>query len=335
MPTDRYALASGDDETVSWTALGGNCAVIRPEDLYTVVHEPRADEKPVLLHALAGFLDAGSVGDLVTEEILDAFEHEVVVRFDVDRLIDYRARRPRMHFERDHWASYNEPSIVIHRVIDSDGQVFLMLTGPEPDRYWNAFVAALLQIVDLFGVRLAVGFQGIPMAVPHTRPVGLTSHATDADLLPSINPSWIEAVDVPGSVNSLFEYRAGQAGHAAIGFAVHVPHYLATGRFAEGSLHLLQAMSDATGLRFPLVQMGELAESEREAIASELAGSAEVTGVVRALEQQYDQFTAAAASTSLPAVRDVEMPTADELGEQVEAFLRSQRHDTDPDAATD
>ena len=307
----------------------------RPEDLYTVVREPRADEKPVLLHALAGFLDAGSVGDLVADEILDAFDYEVVVRFDVDRLIDYRARRPRMHFERDHWASYEEPSIVIHRVVDADGQAFLMLTGPEPDRYWNAFVAALLQIVELFGVRLAVGFQGIPMAVPHTRPVGLTSHSTDPDLLPTVNPSWIEAVDVPASVNSLFEYRAGQAGHAAIGFAVHVPHYLATGRFAEGSLHLLQAMSDATGLRFPLVQMGELAESEREAIASEVAGSAEVAGVVRALEQQYDQYTAAAGATSLPAVRDVEMPTADELGEQVEEFLRSQRNDQDPDGTAE
>jgi len=309
--------------------------VTRPEDLYTVVREPRADEKPVLLHALAGFLDAGSVGDLVADEILDAFDYEVVVRFDVDRLIDYRARRPHMHFERDHWASYEEPSIVIHRVVDADGQAFLMLTGPEPDRYWNAFVAALLQIVELFGVRLAVGFQGIPMAVPHTRPVGLTSHSTDPDLLPTVNPSWIEAVDVPASVNSLFEYRAGQAGHAAIGFAVHVPHYLATGRFAEGSLHVLQAMSDATGLRFPLVQMSELAESEREAIASEVAGSAEVAGVVRALEQQYDQYTAAASATSLPAVRDVEMPTADELGEQVEEFLRSQRNDADPDGTAE
>jgi len=81
--------------------------------------------------------------------------------------------------------------------------------------------------------------------------------------------------------------------------------------------------------------MGELAESEREAIASEVAGSAEVAGVVRALEQQYDQYTAAAGATSLPAVRDVEMPTADELGEQVEEFLRSQRNDQDPDGTAE
>ncbi len=303
--------------------------MVDPQELYKVERAPRPDENPVLLHALAGFLDAGSVGDMVADEILDVFEHEVVVRFDVDRLIDYRARRPRMHFERDHWASYDEPAIVIHRVVDADGQPFLLLTGPEPDRYWNTFVAGLIEVVEQFGVRLAVGFQGIPMAVPHTRPVGLTSHATDPDLLPTTNPSWIEAVDVPASANALFEFRAGEAGHAAIGFAVHVPHYLATSRFADGALHVMQAMADATGLRLPIGEMTELAESERAAIASEVAASAEVAGVVSALEQQYDQYAAAAGSTALPAVRDVELPSVDELAEQVEQFLRDQRTDGD------
>src|SRR4051794_40738984 len=55
--------------------------------------------RPVLLHSLDGFMDAGSVGQLVREHILETLEHRVIARFDVDELIDYRARRPVMVYD--------------------------------------------------------------------------------------------------------------------------------------------------------------------------------------------------------------------------------------------
>jgi len=60
----------------------------------------------------------------------------VIARFDVDDLIDYRARRPPMTFDTDHWQDYAAPELAVHLVHDAAGTPFLLLTGPEPDRRW-------------------------------------------------------------------------------------------------------------------------------------------------------------------------------------------------------
>src|SRR5690606_34328965 len=83
-----------------------------PEDLYELDTDLPEMTGPVLLHSLDGFVDAGSTGQLVREHLLEALEHRVIARFDVDSLIDYRARRPPMTFDRDHWASYEAPELV-------------------------------------------------------------------------------------------------------------------------------------------------------------------------------------------------------------------------------
>ena len=43
-------------------------------------------------------------------------------------------------------------------------------------------------------------------------------------------------VQVPASWSALLELRLGESGHDALGFAVHVPHYLAQAEFATPRL---------------------------------------------------------------------------------------------------
>ncbi|NED90585.1 PAC2 family protein, partial [Streptomyces sp. SID11233] len=78
--------------------------------------------------------------------------HQVVARFDHDRLVDYRARRPLLTFRRDRWTDYEEPVIEVHLVQDATGAPFLLLSGPEPDVEWERFAAAVGQIVERLGV---------------------------------------------------------------------------------------------------------------------------------------------------------------------------------------
>ena len=62
-------------------------------------------------------------------------------------------------------------------------------------------------------MRLSVNFRGIPMGVPHTRPVGLTPHGNRNDLVPGHRSPFDEA-QVPGSAESPAEDRLMAAGHA-------------------------------------------------------------------------------------------------------------------------
>ena len=62
----------------------------------------------------------------------------------------------------------------------------------------------------------------------------------------------------PASAGHLLEYRLGQQGHDAMGFAVHVPHYLAQTDYPEAAELLLTSLSTATGL---LLATDDLRES--------------------------------------------------------------------------
>ena len=115
-------------------------------DLYQVDPGAAKLDQGVLLHYLDGFIDAGAAGRLLTAHLLGNLDHKAVVTFDVDRLIDYRSRRPPMTYDKDHWESYDDPELAIHEVRDSAGKTFLMLTGPEPDHEWERFTSAVATV---------------------------------------------------------------------------------------------------------------------------------------------------------------------------------------------
>jgi hypothetical protein len=182
-------------------------------------------------------------------------------------------------------------------------------------------VEAVRELVVRLGVDLVVTAHGIPMAVPHTRPIGMTAHATDPRLIPAQdNP--FGRVEVPASLMSLLELRLGESGHDALGFAVHVPHYLAQAEFADGAVTALNAVTAATGLNLPVDDLVAQAGLNRAEIAREVEGSEEVAQVIAALERQYDTYLEGRQRPSLLATDVSELPTADEIGAEFEQFLR-------------
>ncbi len=222
-----------------------------PADLYEMGSAaPEPDGNLVMLYYLDGFIDAGAAGRLLTTHLMTTLEHNVVASFDLDSLLDYRSRRPIMTFVKDHWDDYDTPELALSLLRDAEGTPFLMLAGLEPDREWEAFTAAVRQLSAELRVRLAVGFQGIPMGVPHTRQLGVTAHATQPDLIEGYRPL-VDKLQVPGSASALLEYRLGQEGRAAIGFAVHVPHYLAQAAYPAAAERLLESVQRVTGLALP------------------------------------------------------------------------------------
>lgn len=299
--------------------------MLEPRDLFEVAPELPVLDRPVLIEALDGFIDAGGAKRLATAHLLGAAENRVIARFDVDQLFDYRARRPPMIFSRDHWESYDEPQLAISATTDSNGTAFLVLSGMEPDVQWERFAAAVDMLVAALDVRLTIGLGAIPMAVPHTRPLGVIVHGSRPELLAAAEP-WVDTVQVPASAGHLLEFRLGQAGHDAMGFAVHVPHYLSQTDYPAAAIRLLEAVSAASGLQLPPGRLAEDARTTREAIDGQVAQSPEVLEVVRGLEQQYDIVMAGREnllSSGAP------LPTADELGAQFESFLAQQSHKGD------
>lgn len=293
---------------------------MRPaEELYEL-HVAEVPGQPVLVHALTGFVDAGSAGSLAAASVLKELPSRRVATFDLDELFDYRARRPRMTFLEDHFASVDEPELVLHEVTDAAGTPFLLLAGPEPDLQWRRFTAALLGLVRRLGVRLTVGLAAVPWPVPHTRPTGLSPHASDTALIAD-RPRWVGSLEVPGHLAGLLELRLGEAGHPAVGFTAHVPHYLAAIEYPPAAVALIEATAEVSGLVLPTATMREAADRTLAEVDEQLAGNEENLAVVRTLEQQYDAVVAARAAGAGGLDRGEPLPSADEIAAQVEQFL--------------
>ncbi len=306
--------------------------MLDPREIYEVDDEAVAgllgdsnDAGRVLLHAVTGFVDAGSAGELAVDHLMAQFPVTRLVTFDVDQLLDYRSKRASMTFRSDRWSDYEEPYLVLDHVRDAEGTGFLVLHGAEPDLQWERVIAALRGLIERFGVGLTVGLNGIPMGIPHTRPLSVTAHGTRPALLGE-HTAWFGTVKVPASLSALLELRLGRAGHDAMGFTVHVPHYLAQAAYPPAAVVALESVARATGLDLAPDRLADAAREASEEVERQVHESDEVAAVVRALEEQYDAFARSLGRSSLLA-ESGPIPTADELGAEFERFLAQQSGD--------
>jgi len=289
---------------------------------------------PVLIHALEGFSDAGNAIRLAADHLKSSMDTNLVASFAIDDLLDYRSRRPLMTFKTDHFTEYQEPQLSLYALRDSLGTPFLLLAGLEPDLQWERFITAVRLLAERLGVRQTVGLGAIPIAVPHTRPVTMTAHSNNRDLIAGHQP-WVGEVQVPSSVSNLLEFRMAQHGHEAVGFTVHIPHYLAQTDYPAAAEALLAQVAQCASLQFPLLALSEAAAAVRTKIDEQVAASDEVAEVVGALERQYDAFVSAQENRSLLA-RDEDLPSGEELGAEFERFLAQHTDDLeDPDSGSD
>ena len=282
--------------------------------------EPGQGRNLTMVLVLDGFLDAGNAAARAAQHLVDLGEGPVVATFDVDQFHDYRARRPAMSFVRDHYEAYDAPRLVVRLLHDTGGTPYLLLQGPEPDNRWEAFARAVREVVERFGVTRVVSMGSVPMAVPHTRPIAVTHHANDPDLLIG-ESAWRGELRIPSSAQALLEVRLGEWGHAAMGFVAHIPHYLAQLDYPKASAALLEQVEKAGRLTVDLSDLLVEAEEREVEIARYLAANDEVNEVVVALERQYDAFERAEESGSSLLAEDQPLPTGEEIGQQFEQFL--------------
>jgi hypothetical protein len=296
-----------------------------PRELYQLETDTHASAlgAHTIVVSLGGLIDAGNTQQLLTAHLLGTLEHTVVASFDVDQLLDYRGRRPVMTFDRDRFTEYADPSLLLYRMLDAEGTPFYLLAGPEPDYQWERMIEAIRQLIRRLGVQLVVSAQGIPMGVPHTRPVGMTRFASKPSLIPE-NEALFGSVQVPGSLDSLMHLRLGESGVDTVGFAIHVPHYLAQMDFGDAAVEALNAITGLTGLDIPMHELSALAGLHRAEITKQVTENDEVGEVVHGLEEQYDAFTEGLKRQNLLATEMAELPSADEIGAELEQFLREE-----------
>lgn len=279
-----------------------------------------------LIAGLTGFTDAGGAVSQVSEYLLEHLEMREVATFDTDALLDYRARRPLMFFDQDHLSEYKPAKLSLYLADDELGQQFLFLTGFEPDFQWERFTAAVVQLVEKYGVKDTTWFHSIPMPTPHTRPIGVTVSGNRLELIDSLS-IWKPRTQVPGNALHLLEYRLQEIGHPTAGFVLLIPHYLSDTEYPQAAVTALESISAATGLIFPT---DRLREENREFLAKvedQVQGNQELERLVGTLEERHDSYMEENPLPSPLMDSSGELPNADSIAAELEKFLASRRDD--------
>ncbi len=285
---------------------------------------PDGLKNPVLVVALEGWIEAGYASATAMGTLKQQIRTHRLLRFDTDELLDQRARRPTMRLINGVNTELRWPRLQIRHGRDSAGQDLLVLTGPEPDMRWNAFVRELMIIVERLDVRLCVGFGAFPAAAPHTRPVSIGATATSQELADEVG--YLEAtMDIPGGVQAAIERGFAEAGRPAVGLWARVPHYAAAMPFPAAASALLETLARVTGLVIDTVELRNAGTAANAQIDELVRNNPEHVDMVRRLEEQVASEMPMRPGRFGMAGGDLgDLPSGDELAAELEKYLREQ-----------
>jgi hypothetical protein len=298
-------------------------------DAYTYVGDgPPALTRPTLVVMLTGWIDASGAAAGAMSTLESQTGATTVAVFDSDTFVDYRARRPTMELRDGINTRLVWPDIVAKAGRDSLGRDVVLLTGPEPDMAWRRFGQAVADMAVELGVVRMVALGAYPFATPHTRPSRLSLSSPSPSLASSL-PLLKNSVDVPAGVAAVLEHSCHDAGIDALALWVQVPHYVSTMAYPAASVALLGGLADHAEVLVDAAAARRETIIQRERLDELVAGNDEHSAMVRQLEALYDAIGAddddADADDGVPLV-DTRIPTADELGAELEQFLRDQNN---------
>jgi predicted ATP-grasp superfamily ATP-dependent carboligase len=282
-------------------------------------HVDRSFDRPVLVVALEGWVDAGLGADGAISALLSIGPTELIATFDGESLIDQRARRPVVHIVRGVNEGLTWPVIQMRVGQDRDGADICYLVGPEPDFRWPSFVQAVIGLCREIGVRMVVGLGAFPAPAPHTRPVRLAATAplASADLVARVGVVQGE-IDVPSGVWGALEIGLGEADISTVGLWARVPHYVSGMSFPAASAALLDGLAAIAGLSLDSSPLHAAADASLRQVDELIAKSDEHKAMVRQLENSVD-------ATEGNPLDVPQLPTGDELAAELERYLRGDR----------
>ena len=281
-------------------------------ELYEFVEDPGL-ELPVLLVHLDGWIDAGLAAANAMGTILEDLDTITVARFDTDRLLDHRSRRPTATIDEGVVESFVWPSIELRAANDLDGRPVMFLVGAEPDHEWRAFSRAVADLAQHLGVDEIFSLGAYPAPVPHTRTGRVIATARERYMVEPIGVA-PGRIDVPAGIDMAIQQACDEARIVMTGLWAQVPHYAAGMPWPEGSLALIDRVRALTDLHFSTGSLLEDSRATRTRLDELVAGNDEHVEMVRRLEMLVDAEQAIADP----------LPMGDDIVAELEQFLREQ-----------
>lgn len=284
----------------------------------------RAPRGLPLLLAMQGYSDVGSTVSQLEDYFENHYETELLCVFDADDFLAYRARRPVLTFEIDHFTEYSPDQLSLQLSYDELGAPFLVLSGYEPDFKWNAFMREVEKLCELLEVSHTVWVQGLPMPVPHSRPILTIVSGSRQDLIEE-RSSWRPVSRISGSIAHALEYKLQTAGKSVSGFSLLLPHYLSDNAYPLALVAALENIMAATGLILAIDEVREEAREYNQKIDTQVQMDEDAQNTIGELTKNYDERAEETTDINGFDVEKDGAAYADRLVSELEDFLAKRK----------
>ena len=290
--------------------------------------------RPALIAAFSGWNDAADAATDTIRWLARTTSAREFATLDAEEYVDFQASRPTVELVDGVVRSVVWPSLAFSAGSVLGGRDLVLLLGVEPNLHWRTFCDDVIGVARTTGCEIIVTVGALLGDTPHLRPIQCTGSATDEVLAARLGMQRSRYEGPTGIVGVLHD-AVRRVGFPSASIWAPVPHYVATPPNPKCTRALLEKLRELLDLELDLTELDIAASAWERSVSEVVAGDAEVSSYVERLEARYDS----AASEPWTDDEDDEadgdedwfdeddLPSGEDLAEDVERFLREQRDD--------
>ncbi len=290
---------------------------------------------PAMVCAFQGWNDAGDAASSAVAFLASALDARRFARIDSEEFYDFQANRPAIRLTEESRSRDGEdgegdgasagaareiewPTVEIFEATAPRAPRDLVLVqGVEPSMRWRAFSSHMVDLAEALGVQVVVSLGALLGDVPHTRPVAMTGHASDAALLERVGIQ-ASSYEGPTGIVGVLHTACAQAGLPSASLWAAVPHYVAAAANPKAALALLRRVEVLIGVSVDVTELESSAEDYERQVGLAVRSDPDIQAFVERLEQAADSE-----EQSTPE----ELPSGDIIASEFQRFLRQRGAD--------
>jgi predicted ATP-grasp superfamily ATP-dependent carboligase len=267
---------------------------------------------PAMVCAFQGWNDAGDAASGAVSFLASALDARRFARIDSEEFYDFQANRPCIRFDENETREIAWPTVEIFEATAPRAPRDLVLVqGVEPSMRWRAFSSHIVDLAEALGVQVVVSLGALLGDVPHTRPVAMSGHASDAALLDRVGIQ-ASSYEGPTGIVGVLHTACAQAGLPSASLWASVPHYVAAASNPKAALALLRRVEVLIGVSVDVSELESSAADYERQVGLAVRSDPDIQAFVERLEQAADSE-----ETS-----PEDLPSGDILASEFQRFLR-------------
>src|SRR3984957_5814426 len=279
---------------------------------------PAGLRAPAMGCAFQGWNDAGDAASNAVSFLASSLKARSFARIDSEEFYDFQANRPSIRFDEHQVREIEWPTVEIFEAQAPRAPRDLVLVqGVEPSMRWRAFSTHLVDLAEALGVQVVVSLGALLGDVPHTRPVAMSGHASDAALLERLGIQ-ASSYEGPTGIVGVLHTACARAGLPAASLWAAVPHYVAAAANPKAALALLRRVEVLIGVSVDVTELEVAAADYERQVGLAVRSDPDIQAFVERLEQAAD---------SEEQETPEELPSGDIIASEFQRFLRQRGGD--------